>query len=76
MSYSTGDLKRFLKNKTNLTMILVICTLIMQFIIIFLLCFDTNKIIKKINHRYFNTTNSLEDIHHVNINTLNGSVRR
>lgn len=76
MSYAIGDAKRFLKNKVNLTMMLVVCTLLFQFIILFLLCFDTDKIIKKINYRYFNTTNSLEEIHQVNINTLNGSIRR
>lgn len=30
----------------------------------------------KIDHRYFNTTRSLEDIHNVRIDTLNGSKRQ
>ena len=30
---------------------------------------------KKIDHRYFNLTRSLEDIHNVRIDTLNGSKR-
>lgn len=76
MSYAIGDAKRFLKNKANFTMILAVCILVLQIINITLVNFNTNLIIKKINHRYFNTTNSLEDIHKVNINTLDGSVRR
>lgn len=75
MSYSTGDLKRFLKNKVNFTMLLTVCVLIMQIVTLWTMSCDTNKILKKINHRYFCTTTSLEDIHSVNINTLNGSVR-
>ncbi len=76
MSYVIGDTKRFLSNKANLTMTLIICLFIMQIITIFIVCLDTTTIIKKINHRYFNTTTTLEDIHNVNINTLDGSVRR
>ncbi len=30
---------------------------------------------KKVDHRYFNMTRSLEDIHNVRIDTLNGSKR-
>ncbi len=75
MSYAIGDAKRFLKNKINIIMILGICILISQFIIICLLCGNTAAIIKKINHRYFNTVTTLEDIHNININTLDGSVR-
>lgn len=76
MNYSFGDLKRFLMNKINFTMVLVICIFIMQIVQLSVLGFDTNKIIKKINHRYFCIKTSQEDIHNVNINTLDGSVRR
>lgn len=34
-----------------------------------------DKIEKKIDFRYFNLTNSLQDIHHVRIDTLHGEVK-
>lgn len=36
---------------------------------------DYIKIKKRIDFRYFNTTRSLEDIHNVEINTLNGELK-
>ena len=76
MNYSLGDLKRFLMNKINFTMVLVICVFIMQIIQFLVIGFDTNKILKKINHRYFCINTTLEDVHNVNVNTIDGSVRR
>lgn len=76
MNYSFGDLKRFLMNKINFTMVLVICVFIMQIIQFLVIGFDTNKILKKINHRYFGINTTLEDVHNVNVNTIDGSVRR
>lgn len=76
MDYSFGDVKRFLMNKINIIIMLSVCILISQLIIISNQINNTKTVTKKIDHRYFNATNSLEDIHHVNINTLDGSVRR
>lgn len=75
MSYAIGNAKRFLQNKANFTMVLIICVFIMQIIIMCSLHNYAIKIMKKIDHRYFNTTTTIEDIHNVNINTLDGSVR-
>lgn len=75
MSYFVGDVKRFLKDKANAVILLTIFVFIMQIIMLFLLCFSTAEIIKKINHRYFNLTTTMEDVYNVNINTLDGSVR-
>lgn len=76
MSYAIGDAKRFLKNKANFTMILIICVFIMQIITMYSVYTYSMKIMKKIDHRYFNTTTTIEDVHNVNVNTLDGSVRR
>ena len=63
MNYSFGDLKRFLMNKINFTMVLVICVFIMQ-------------IIQFLVIGYFCINTTLEDVHNVNVNTIDGSVRR
>ena len=75
MSYAIGDAKRFLKNKINFIIIIGICILINQFILMGLLVNGTSNIIKKINHRYFNIVKTIEDIHKVNIDTLDGSIK-
>ena len=75
MSYFVGDVKRFLKDKVNTVLLLIVCVFLMQIITLFLLCFSTTEIIKKINHRYFNLTTTMEDVYNVNVNTLDGSVR-
>lgn len=76
MSYAVGDTKRFLKDRTNMSILLIICVFALQIFNTGLQCYNTNKLCKKIDHRYFNTTNSLENIHNVNINTRDGSIRR
>lgn len=75
MSYAIGDAKRFLKNKANFTMFLIICVFILQIIMIFLSHNYAIKIMKKINHRYFNLTNSIKEVYNIDINTLDGSVK-
>lgn len=47
-------------------------------LLIAILCFNVysfTKLKKKIDHRYFNTTTTLEEIYHVRINTLNGELK-
>lgn len=61
-----------LKTKNNLLAIIFIVGILTIFLLqIYTLCkLDTVK--KKIDHRYFNLTNSLQDIHNVEIETLHG----
>ena len=73
--------------RNNLTTILVLSKKINILTIITSLCFilvfiqqiyifnNITTLKKKIDHRYFNITNSLEDIHNVEIETLNGRVK-
>ena len=73
--------------RNNLTTILVLSKKINILAIITSLCFilvfiqqiyifnNITTLKKKIDHRYFNITNSLEDIHNVEIETLNGRVK-
>mgnify|MGYP006873184500 CR=1 FL=1 len=76
MAYEIVDLKRFLKDKSNLTLIVIIFVFILQLILGYFIFNDSSAIKKKIDHRYFCVTTSLEDIHDVHINTLNGAIRK
>ena len=58
------SIKTLFREKINIVIILLIA--IFSFNI-----FAYNQIKKKIDHRYFNTTTSLEEIHNIKINTLN-----
>lgn len=63
-----------IKNKMNLLFIIImVCfaVLIMQQIFIIQ---SMDKIKRKVDHRYFNITNSMQDIYNVEIETLHGRV--
>lgn len=76
----TTGIKSLFREKMNFAILLLIANL----------CFSiysyndlTNKIDnsttvikKKVDHRYFNTTTSLEEIHNVKINTYNGELKQ
>ncbi len=64
---STG-IKSFFREKINIVIFLLI--LIFTFNI-----YGFIKIKKKIDHRYFNTTTTLEEIYNVKVNTLNGELK-
>ena len=64
---STG-IKSFFREKINIVIFLLI--LIFTFNI-----YGYIKIKKKIDHRYFNTTTTLEEIYNVKVNTLNGELK-
>ena len=72
-------LKNLLRDKLNLIIIVLIANLIFN-----VYSYDrTNRKIdnstidikRKVDHRYFNTTKSLEQINNVDINTLNGELK-
>ncbi len=62
------SIKNILREKINIVIFLLIANLLFNF-------YSFTKTSKRINHRYFNTTTSLEEIHHVKINTLNGELK-
>lgn len=62
------ELKNFFREKIN----------IILFLLIVVFCFNIWGFIKiknKIDHRYFNTVNTLEQIYDVKINTHNGELK-
>ena len=63
-----AGLKNFFREKINIIIFLLAIILLFN-------VFAYVKIKKKIDHRYFNTTTTLEEIHNVKINTLNGELR-
>lgn len=72
-------LKNLLRDKLNLIVILLVANLFCStyFYRKIELNIDnsTIDIKKKVDHRYFNTTKSLEQINNVDINTLNGELK-
>lgn len=76
------EIKKFIREKNNFIVFLLIMNL--AFNIFNYLSVNNNfkllddkftKVRNKIDHRYFNTTTSLQEIHKVKINTYNGEVR-
>ena len=61
-------IKSLFREKLNIVICLLVCILCLNL-------YGYNKIKKKIDHRYFNTTTSLEQIHDVDINTSNGELK-
>lgn len=65
----TVGLKNLFREKINLVI----------FLLILLLAFNVyafTKIKKKIDHRYFNTTTTMEEVFNVKVNTFNGELKR
>lgn len=61
-------IKNLFREKINIVIFLLLCILCLNI-------YGFVEIKKKIDHRYFNTTTSLEEIHGVKINTYNGQLR-
>lgn len=64
------DTKRYFKSRMGKLFLLIYVAIALLIFVGFHLI----KIEKKIDHRYFNTTRTLEDIHGVNINTYDGKI--
>ncbi len=73
-------LKKLFREKINIAIFLVILTLgfnIYSYFDIKNSITDSTILIKKkVDHRYFNTTTTLEQIHNVNVNTYNGELKQ
>lgn len=68
MELSTG-IKNLFREKINIVI----------FLLVLILCFNVYgyiKIKKKIDHRYFNTTTTLEQLFDVRINTYDGELKQ
>lgn len=63
-----------LKAKSNILTIIFIVGLLIIFVLQIYTLNQIDLLKRKVDHRYFNITNSLEDIHHVEIETLHGRV--
>ena len=76
MEEEIKSIKKLCREKTNIILLLILGLYLMFF---FYIVYDmrTNiKIRKKIDHRYFNITKSIEDVHNVDIDTKDGHVIR
>lgn len=71
-----SDVKSFIKYIQKRSYILQAVTLILLIGFIARQEYINHKILNKIDHRYFNTTRSLQDIHGVEIETRQGRVIR
>lgn len=72
-------LKKMFREKINIAIFLVILTLgfnIYSYVDVKNSITDSTILIKKkVDHRYFNTTTTLEQIHNVDVNTYNGELK-
>lgn len=76
MEEFTKIIKNLFREKINLVILLLIAILSLN---IYAFVFETNnfdRVRKKIDHRYFNTTRSLEQIHNVEIDTYKGELKK
>lgn len=75
MEEFTKIIKNLFREKINIVIALLVTILAVN---IFEFKYNTDnyiKINKKIDFRYFNLNRSLEDIHNIEINTLNGEIK-
>lgn len=72
---NAADIRNFMRKENNFISVLLILILIFS---IYSHIITANMLInikKKVDHRYFNTTTSLEQIHHVRIDTYDGQLK-
>lgn len=62
-------LKNLFREKINIVIFFLILNLFIQI-------YSYLDLKKKIDHRYFNTTTTIEEIHNVKVNTYNGEVKK
>lgn len=76
MEEFTKIIKNLFREKINFVILLLIAILSLN---IYSFAFEIDnfdKVRKKIDHRYFNTTRSLEQIHNVEIDTYKGEIKK
>lgn len=75
MEEFTKIIKNLFREKINIVIVLLVTILAVN---IFEFKYNSDnyiKINKKVDFRYFNLNRSLEDIHNIEINTLNGEIK-
>lgn len=75
MEEFTKIIKNLFREKINIVIALLVTILAVN---VFEFKYNTDnyiKINKKVDFRYFNLNRSLEDIHNIEINTLNGEIK-
>lgn len=71
-----SDVKSFIKYIQKRSYILQATTFVLLVSFMVYQVQMNNQIIRRVNHRYFNLTESLKEIHGVNIDTQNGHIIR
>lgn len=75
MEEFTKIIKNLFREKINIVIFLLIAILSLNIYEFAFNLENYTRIRKKIDHRYFNITRSLEDIHNVEIDTYKGEVK-
>lgn len=70
-----SDVKEFLSDSVNRVWVLVLLLFIINICGLYRISGQINECHRDIHHRYFNTTRSLEQIHNVQIDTRDGSLK-
>ena len=76
MEEFTKNIKNLFREKINVVITLLIAILCVEAGRFYYEIKVNKAILKKIDHRYFNITKSLEDINGVELNTKNGELKR
>lgn len=76
MEEFTKIIKNLFREKINIVITLLVILFALNFYEFIFNNINYTKIRKKIDHRYFNTTKTLEDIYNIEINTYNGELKR
>ena len=71
-----SDVKSFVKYVQKRSYVIQVINLVLLISFMIYQTQMNNLIIKRVNHRYFNLTESLKEIHGVNIDTQNGHIIR
>lgn len=75
MEEFTKIIKNLFREKINFVILLLAAILSLNIYSFIFEAGNFEKIRKKVDHRYFNTTRSLEQIHNVKINTFDGELK-
>ena len=70
-----SDVKEFLSDSVNRVGVLVLLLCVINICGMYCLSGQIKECHKDVHHRYFNTTRSLEQIHNVQIDTRDGSLK-
>ncbi len=70
------SIKELLREKINIVIFIIVISILFNVFSLLYINSKINKICKKIDHRYFNLNNTIEQINDVRINTYNGDLKQ